>query len=901
MGLLSWDQIKGRAIRFSKKHKFDSNEESHAQSFERDFIAVFTDTDALTIGDFEYKVPQDNGHNGYFDFIIKGQLAIEMKSKGKNLDFAYKQLKEYVLHLSGEDIPDLLMLCDFETIELHRRSTGETTIFKTKDLHKYVKCFANIAGYATTRTFDSQIEVNIKAAEKMAKLHDTLNTHGYSGHDLEVYLVRLLFCLFAEDTGIFDNDLFLNYILNSKKDGSDLDTRISKLFEVLNMPKEERDKRNLLSNDLKLFRYINGGLFSTPLPTAEFNKNMHDLLVECCKFDWGKISPAIFGAMFQGVMDKQQRRELGAHYTSEENILKVINPLFMDELWEEFEKVKTNSFLLEKFHNKISELKFIDPACGCGNFLIITYRELRHLELEVLKMKADTNQMLLFDIMPMVKVSVTQFYGIEIDDFASQIAQVGMWLMDHQMNIRVSEYFGQYFVRLPLKASATIINGNALIVDWEDIISKNDVSYILGNPPFIGYSNQTTEQKNEILRVFLGPDAKPIPSAGKIDYVAAWYYKAAKYIQNTNIKVAFVSTNSICQGEQVAPIWKTIFDLFDVKIDFAYRTFKWENAAKGNAAVHCVIIGFSQIGNTKKYIFDKDVISIANNINPYLIDAPALFVVSRSNPICKVADMVYGNKPADGGFLILENEEKENLLLIEPQAEEFIKPLLGAQNFLNGQKRWCLWLVDANPKNIRNCPNVLARIEGVRKFRLESKKAATQKCADTPTVFMEIRQPNTNYILVPCHSSEKRRYVPIGFFSSEIIVTNAVQIIPSATLYNFAILSSNVHNAWMRAVCGRIKSDYRYSKDIVYNNFPWPDPTTEQIAEIEITAQEILDARSSFPDNSLADLYDPNTMPLKLLKAHKHLDKLVYHAYGKKWDIKSESSCVAYLMQLHQK
>jgi len=898
---LTWDDIKGNAVAFSKRWKDAHNEEAQAQAFEMDFFRVFGIDDPEQSGDFEYKVPLDDGRTGYIDYLWKKQIAVEMKSRGKDLSRAYEQLKEYIIHLPAEDIPDLLMVCDFENIVLHRRSTGEKFAFKTKDLHKNIKRFANIAGYETIRTYDNQVEVNVKAAEKMAKLHDALKEHGYEGHDLEVYLVRLLFCLFADDTGIFPEDSFINYITNSKEDGSDLSDRIGKLFEVLNISDEVRAKRTLLSADLKQFRYINGGLFATLLPTAEFDAKMRRILLNCCNFDWNKISPAIFGAMFQGVMDKDQRRELGAHYTSEENILKLINPLFMDELWLEYDRVKTDPVQLDSFHDKISHLKFLDPACGCGNFLIITYRELRVLELELLKMKVNTNQLML-DMSALLKVNVEQFYGIEHEDFPCQIAQVGMWLMDHQMNIRAAEQFGMYYARLPLTQSATFIHGNALSIDWESIVPKHELSYILGNPPFIGYSLQSEEQKADILSVYVDENNKPFKNAGKIDYVAAWYYKAAKYMLGTKICTAFVSTNSIVQGEQVAAAWKPLYDMFKTHIDFGYRTFIWSNEAKGKAAVHCVIVGFSSAPNAApKIIYESNGKKVtANNINAYLVDGPTVFIDSRKNPISKVPLMMTGNRPADGGHLIIEDEDLEAFIKADPLSEKYIRRFMGSVEFINNIKRWCLWLVGVEPVQLRQMPRVMKRIEACRIDRLDSPDEGRRKLADKPALFRETNNPET-FIVIPSVSSERRRYIPIGFLDKETIASNLVLTIPNATLYHFGVLTSNVHMAWTRAVCGRLKSDYRYSKDIVYNNFPWPDAADEQKAAIEAAAQGVLAARALFPNSSLADLYDPLTMPPELLKAHQYLDRAVMAAYGFPLKGTTEAVCVAQLMERYKK
>lgn len=691
---LTWEQIQANAITFSKRWQNAKREEALAQTFEKEFLAVFGVEDALAVGEYEYKVPLDDGHNGYIDYYWPKKIAIEFKTRGKDLNKAYSQLKEYVFHLPGADMPGLLMVCDFETIVLHHRNTGEKVQFKTKDLRKHIKQFADIAGYETTRTYENQVKVNVKAAEKMARLHDALKEHGYEGHPLEVYLVRLLFCLFADDTGIFPKDSFVNYIENSKEDGSDLSMRLAQLFEVLNLSDEIRKKRTLLSAELLQFRYINGGLFADPLPFADFNGKMRQTLLDCCNFDWNKISPAIFGAMFQGVMDKDQRRELGAHYTSEENILKLINPLFMDELWDEFERVKTTPALLDRFHDKIATLKFLDPACGCGNFLVITYRELRILELEILKMKVNTNQ-LVMDISPLLKVNVEQFYGIEYEDFPCQIAQVGMWLMDHQMNTRAADQFGMYYARLPLTQSAHIRNGNALRIDWEDIVPKQQLSYILGNPPFVGarMMAQGSQQKREVEETF-----GYIKDVQDLDYVTCWYKKAAQYIQGTAIAVGFVSTNSICQGAQVPILWNVLLNEQRVHIKFAHQTFKWSNEAKGKAAVYCVIVGFSLHNNVKKKLYSYSTVqaepeqNVVENISPYLLPGGDWFVTAQKKPLCDVPEMKFGSQPRDGGFFVLSPEEREDILTKEPELAKVIKPYIGADEFIKGKERYCIWL-----------------------------------------------------------------------------------------------------------------------------------------------------------------------------------------------------------------
>ncbi|MDR0324587.1 MAG: methylase [Oscillospiraceae bacterium] len=895
---LGWDEIGARAVAFSKRWADTCREKADAQSFVTEFLGVFGVYDPVKVGEREKPVKISGARDRYIDFFWKKQIAIEMKSRGKNLGGAYQQLSDYMNRIPVEDVPDLWMVCDFETVQLWRRSTSERFTFLLKHLRKHIKRFANIAGYATERTRDDQLELNVRAAEKMAKLHDELKAHGYDGNNLEVYLVRLLFCLFAGDTGIFPKGNFYFYIKDSKEDGSDLSHRISDLFEALNMPDGVRARRTLLSEELKQFRYINGGLFDKTLPKADFNAKMRKLLIECREFDWSAISPAIFGAMFQGVMDKTQRRELGAHYTSEENIRKLINPLFMDALWKEFERVKTDPKALDLFHDKIAGLKFLDPACGCGNFLIVTYRELRRLEHEILRMKINSSQIIM-DITELLKVSVEQFYGIEVEDFPCQIATAGMWLIEHQMNLRLDE-FGKHYANLPLTQSATIVHGNALRMDWESVVPKRELSYILGNPPFIGYSNQSPEQKDDILSVYVDAKGKPFKTAGKIDYVAAWYYKAAQMLAGTQIRAAFVSTNSITQGEQVAAVWKPLYDLFGIQIDFGCRTFKWGNEAKGKAAVHCVIVGFSMGRGGDKVLYDGDEEIVAGNINPYLVDAPDIFIENRTKPLFNVPEMLKGSIPVDNGNLIIEDEDYADFISKEPKAERFIRRLLGSVEFINKKSRYCLWLVDATSSEIRSMPEVMKRVEQCRAFREKSKKEATRKFAEYPTRFMEMRQPATDYLAVPKVSSERRRYVPVGFLSSEIIATDLLFVVPNATLYHFGIVTSNVHMAWMRAVCGRLKSDYRYSNTLVYNNFPWMETTDEQKANIEKLAQAVLDARANEPDSSLADLYDPLTMPPELLKAHRELDRAVMKLYGFSVKDTSEAECVARLMERYR-
>jgi hypothetical protein len=728
-------------------------------------------------------------------------------------------------------------------------------------------------------------------------LHGALKENGYSGHELEVYLVRLLFCLFADDTGIFEKSSFFNYLQSSNPDGSDLSGRVTLLFSILDTPDEKRMKN--LPEELKRFRYINGNLFSEQLTPPYFSAKMRTTLLECCDFDWTQISPAIFGAMFQGVMSPQERRELGAHYTSEENILKVIRPLFLDDLYDEFERSKNTTAELQAFHKKIASLTFLDPACGCGNFLIITYQRLRELEFEVLKLLQGKNQMTLFD--DITKVSVGQFYGIEIEEFPCEIAKVSMLLMKHLMDQEISHYFGGNFIQFPICNNANIIKGNALCLDWNDILPAERLDYIMGNPPFVGYTLQTVEQKRDIEKTLANTVDGSCRSSAKVDYVACWFYKAAEFINQSNTQVGYVATNSITQGEQIAEIWQPLLSRFKIKINFAHKTFKWSNKAKGKAAVHCVIVGFGYRDYPDKKIFFSDgSVKKAKNINPYLLDAPTLFVTSRSTPISNVSVMTKGSQPTDNGLFFFSEEEKQELIGIHPEAQFFLRQFLGSREYIHGVPRYCLWLKDISPERYSKIPPIMKRLEGIREFRLNSKKASTRKDARTPMLFQEIRQPDTEYILVPRVTSENRSYIPMGFITPNVICGDQNLMIPNATLCEFGVITSSTHMAWMRTVAGRLEMRYRYSAQIVYNNFPWPTAAPEQKTKIEKTAQGILDARNLYPEASLADLYNELTMPPDLRKAHNANDKAVWEAYGKAWPLDDEPACVAHLMKLYQ-
>ena len=872
---LSWNEIRQRSISFSKKWENETRERAEKDTFWNEFFEVFGKS-RKSLAVYEKQIQNLKGNTGFIDLFWKGTLLVEHKSKGKDLDAALEQALDYCHGLSEEELPKYILVSDFEKFKLWDLEENLKYDFNLRELHKNIKLFGFIAGYKK-REYKEEDPVNVKAAELMGKLHDQLEEIGYTGHSLEVFLVRLLFCLFADDTGIFERDSFKELIENkSKEDGSDLGSLIAQFFQVLDTSPNYRLKT--LDDDLASFPYVNGKLFEEALPITAFNSSMRSLLLECCYLDWGQISPAIFGSMFQSVMEPSERRNLGAHYTSEKNILKLIKPLFLDELNQEFETVKSNKNKLRQFHDKLSKLKFLDPACGCGNFLIITYRELRLLELEVLKKLYGTQQVTFLD--ELMKVDVDQFYGIEYDEFPARIAEVALWLTDHQMNLMVSEAFGIYFARLPLKKSAVIVHGNALTTNWEDVISRDKLSYIIGNPPFIGSKMLNQNQRVEMAELF-----KAVEKSKILDYVSAWYYKSAEFINGTKIKTAFVSTNSITQGEQVGVLWETLINEFDTHIHFAHKTFKWTNEARGKAAVYCVIIGFASFDSKINRLFSYENVNgepseeNPKNINPYLVNAENILIKRRSKPLCNIPKMSFGNMPLDGGNLILSKEEAVNILKNEPSLKNYVLPLISAREFLNRGERWCLWLSDIDPKIIKQHDVIYDRIQRVRDFRMNSKAPSTRKHASTPYLFRDTKRHNS-FIVIPRVSSENRAYIPLGFFGSDSIVSDTCMAIPEGNIYHFGVLMSEMHMSWVKYTCGRLKSDYRYSKDIVYNNYPWPnEPSVKNIQNVEAKAQKVLDVRTEFSESSLADLYNPLTMPSRLVKAHRELDKAVDLCY----------------------
>ena len=890
--MLTWTDIETHSIAFQKRWKGCSGDERQdAQTFEKDLMEVFGVD--WHDGFHEHPIISLDGVTNYIDYLLPGKILIEMKSRGKSLDAAFTQAMAYTRALKPEDQPALILVSDFDTIRVYNTSKQHHyKPFRVSSLKAHVRIFSLLTGRDADPEIRTEIELNTDASYKMAKLHDALKENGYSGHELEVYLVRLLFCLFADDTGVFEKGAFYNYIKVSNPDGSDLSGRLSLLFSTLDTPPDKRMKT--LPDELNRFRYINGSLFTERLSPPFFSLKMRSILMECCEFDWTQISPAIFGAMFQGVMNPQERRELGAHYTSEENILKVIRPLFLDELYAEFDQSKNTIAELQAFHRKLAALTFLDPACGCGNFLIITYQKLRELEFEILKLLSESGQMVLFD--DPTKVSVDQFYGIELEEFPCEIAKVSMLLMKHLMDQEISHYFGGNFIDYPIRDNASIINANALRLDWNSVIPATRLSYILGNPPFNGARTMSVEQKADLLHVF-----GDLKNSGNLDFVTPWHKKAADMMDsNTSVQSALVSTNSIVQGDQAGILWEYLFDR-EIEINFAYRTFKWSNAAKGKAAVHCVIIGFGRKGAWRKQrtIFEGLSANKVSQINQYLIDAPKVIVKSRSKPICDVPEIGIGNKPIDDGNYLFTKAEMDDFISKEPDAAQYFRPWYGAEEFINRKPRYCLYVAGVGPGELRRMPLVMQRIDRVREYRLQSKSAGTRDIAKVPTKFHVTNIPKSHYLVIPETSSENREYIPIGFMSPAALCSNAVRLMPDAALFHFGVLTSSAHMAWVRTVAGRLEMRYRYSKDVVYNNFPWPQPTPAQKAKIEQTAQAILDARELYPEASLADLYDELTMPSELRKAHTTNDKAVWEAYGKAWQFDDESACVTHLMILY--
>jgi methylase len=921
---------KKQAKAFIERWGNRGNERQDSQSFWLDLLqSVYGIENPSEYIKFEDKVMLD--HTSFIDgYIEKTKVLIEQKGVNKDLNKAIKQsddtyltpfqqAKRYSANLPYSKRPRWIVTCNFKEFYVYdmEQPNGEPKVIKLADLDKEAYRLEFLID-KTNEHLEREMKVSIEAGEIVGKIYESLlkqyiNPNSpKSLHAINQLIVRLVFCLYAEDAGIFGHKtMFHDYMV--RFGSRDFRRGLVDLFAVLDTPIDARDP--YLDSELNAFPYVNGGMFAeNNLEIPKFTDELRELILEhaSSSFDWSEISPTIFGAVFESTLNPETRRSGGMHYTSIENIHKVIDPLFLDELKDElneirqFKQPKIVERKAKQLQSKLASLTFFDPACGSGNFLTETYISLRRLENEAIRLYM--GDAVALDVgQELVKVQLNQFYGIEINDFAVSVAKTALWIAESQMLEETADIVYTNIDFLPLKSYTNIVEGNALEIDWETVVSKERLNYIIGNPPFLGYSLQSPKQKADLLSVYVDETGKPYKTAGKIDFVSAWYFKASQIMQNTSIRTALVSTNSITQGEQVASVWKPLYERFGIHIDFAYRTFKWNSEAKNKAAVHCVIIGFSVSDNPKnKVIYDDKTKIIAKQINPYLIDGDLIFIDSRTKAICEVSPMVYGSKPTDGGYLFLTLQEKDELIKTYPQAESMIRRVYGASEFINNKERYCLWLVGQNPSTLRSIPPIISRIQLVKEFRQSSPKKQTQDSAERAMEFQEIRHNDNDYLLIPRVSSENRRYIPIGFIDGQIISSDAVQIIPNATLYEFGILTSNVHMAWMRTVAGRLEMRYRYSAKIVYNNFPWPEVTEAQKEKISKTAQAILDARALYPESSLADLYDELTMPKELRRAHQANDKAVMEAYnmtkivdGKKTWL-TESETVARLFEMYE-
>ncbi|MCP9231430.1 N-6 DNA methylase [Mesorhizobium sp. LMG 17147] len=910
---LSWNEVRIRASVFAKENADSHYEKGETQTFYNEFFEVFG-VKRKRVAVYEKQVKKLDDKTGFIDLFWPGQLVIEQKSAGKNLEKANAQALDYCSTLKDKEFPRYILVCDFQTFRLYDLQEGKDWSFKLSELPEKVELFGFILG-RETKTYSDQPAANIEAAELMGAVHDALEKSGYKGHDLEQFLVRLLFCLFADDTGIFEpKGIFESWLRDrTSEDGSGLGGQLAELFQVLDTP--IKDRTTTLDEDLAQFPYVNGDLFKHPLRIPAFNSEMRNALIEASEFKWETVSPAIFGSLFQSVMNKDERRKLGAHYTSEKNILKVIGPLFLDELRVDLQRIvalkRGRTHELTAFHERLRKITVFDPACGCGNFLIIAYRELRALELQVLRELRKSSQLVL-DATVFSKVDVDQFYGIEMEEFPARIAEVAMWMMDHIMNSKLGVEVGQVFTRIPLKKSPHILADNALQTDWAKFLHPDHCSYILGNPPFIGHQYRSKEQKEDMHRVW-----GRAGSVNRLDYVTCWFKLAADYAKvNPKIRIGLVSTNSITQGEQASILWPQLFK-DGLSIFFAHRSFQWNSEARGTAAVHCVITGMTRGPVGDHQIFDyahaksDPQVSTVKRINGYLIDGPDYAVPRRSKPLPGMLKMHKGSQPTDGarvkkpngGYvtysnLILDEEQRQLFLATEPVGKKWLRPYVGGDELLSGIWRWCLWLKDVPASELKASKPLAERLERVRKGRLASDTASVRKMAKSPTLFTQDRQPDTKYLCVPEVSSEHREYVPWAMLPPTVIASNKLQLIVGGDMVYFAILSSAMHMAWMRTVAGRLESRYSYSP-AVYYSFPWPDLDTTDRAKLTKLAQALIEVRKAKAPEPLSALYDPDYMPADLRKAHAALDTAVDRLYRRK-AFASERERVEHLFELYE-
>ena len=891
---LSWNEVRARAARFAEDWKDAAYEKGETQSFYNDFFKVFG-IQRRSVARYEQHVGKLDNRHGFIDLFWPGVLLVEQKSAGQGLQAARDQALAYFDAIPEREKPRYILLSDFQSFELMDLDEREKAHFALSELPAHVDKFGFILG-VQRRSFRDQDPANVEASELVGRLHDKLADAGYVGHDLERFLVRIVFCLFGDDTGIFEpRDIFLDFIESrTSPDGADLGPLLTQIFQILNTPESER--LATLDEDLARFPYVNGELFENQLRIPAFDSGMRETLLECCRFDWSEISPAIFGALFQSVLDGKERREQGAHYTTEKNILKVIQPLFLDDLRTEFERIRLRrrerKAALTKFQKKLGGLKFFDPACGCGNFLIIAYRELRLLELDVLKeIHAAEHQVGVqaWDVSMLSIVNVDQFYGIEIGEFPVRIAETAMWMMDHIMNNRLSLEFGEAYSRIPLRVSPTIICADALDVDWPKLLPPEECSYVFGNPPFVGAKFQSEAQRYQVRRI-----ASLGKSGGTLDYVAAWFVLAGLYLGNSSARIGFVATHSISQGEQAAQLWPLLFERHSLDIAFAHQSFVWGSDARGRAHVHVIIIGLDKrkLARPTKRLFNYYDVngdpeeSKHSFISPYLFGAdtisnPRLTVKEEASPINGFRRLVVGSQPIDDGNYILDSNERKILLKAEPEAASFIRPFVGAREFLRNGERWIITLHDATPEQISRMPRIRERIAFVREFRKRSKRASTQKLAQNPMLWQVNVIPRSAFLVIPQVSSERRQYVPIGWLEPPTIPSDKVRILEDATFMEFALLTSSMHMVWLRNIGCRLKSDYSYTINLIYNTFPTPPgyPDSLHHPTLERAAKSVLAVRANFPDSSLANLYAPDAMPPELERAHQALDREVDKLY----------------------
>lgn len=909
---------KEAAKRFAKRWEGRGAEQRDDRSFWLQLLMdVFRVDDPFAVIEFQKPVKMESSTRFIDAFMPTTRVLIEQKGVDVDLNKKYRQsggaeltpfeqALRYDQYMLPDEHPRWIVGCNFRSFQIHNmnRRFDAPEVILLKDLAEEYSKLSFITD-AKRLHIQKEQKVSMEAGEIVGRIYDALKKQyidpdtEHAKRSLNILCVRFVFCLYAEDAGIFRKDQFHDYLKDIATE--DLREGLIKLFKVLDTPNAERDP--YLKKSLAEFPYTNGGLFrDQDIEIPMFTDEIKEILVEHASddFDWSSISPTIFGSLFESTLNPETRRKGGMHYTSVENIHKVIDPLFLDDLKGELQEICDNGRTdirrrkLYEFQDKLASLKFLDPACGSGNFLTETYLSLRRLENTVLRELTDGNMVLDLDE-NLIKVSISQFYGIEINDFAADVARTALWISEAQMMDETRNIVQRDMDFLPLKSNLNIRTGNALRMDWNEVLSAGEVNYVYGNPPFVGKSFQTAEQKSEMADVFAG-----VKNYGNLDYVTSWYKKTIDYLEeNASCEIAFVSTNSICQGIAVPPLWRHIFERGYV-INFAYPTFKWNSEANDKAAVHCVIIGIGKTPRKEKFIYPDGKSPVrAENINAYLMDAPSIIIDDVHEPVSDVPSTAVGSFPTDGGNLVVKAEERDDFISKEPMAVSYVRPYIGPEEFINNKMRYCLWLKDSSPSELRKMPLVLRRIEGVREYRLRSPKKQTQKRADTPHLFAEIRQPDSDYLLFPRTSSERRYYLPIGFMNSDTIAGDTI-IVPYATIYHFGVLESVVHMAWMRVLCGRMKSDYRYSGTLIYNNLPWPSPTESQRAKIEQTAQGILVARALYPDCSLADLYDDLTMPVELRRAHQANDTAVMEAYGFRKDM-TESEIVAELFKMYQK